>query len=170
MEHNKNLVSMTLREVQYLADSFELQDLIRKFNLKMEIIKNEKIFLISNCYVFEIYGLVVEDFFYFDLYPIQLNSYSNLDRLLSDHDSKRIQSVYQSQILSRKDVEISKLQGNEGNTLKAEQYFFAMIQLMDKLLSDIMTCKKEIKKEHWSEIFEYKRNELEAILNDVNGS
>lgn len=155
---------MTLREVKYLADSIELQTLISKYSLQLEIINNEKIFLISRCFIFEIYGLVVEDFFYFDLYPIELNLYSSLDRLLSDFDSKKIQSVYQAQITRRKKISISKLQGNEENTLKAEQYFFTMIQLMDELLVDIMFCKNKIGEQHCSEIFDYKKKELERIL------
>jgi hypothetical protein len=158
------MVPMTLREVKYLADSIELQAFIIKYSLKLKFINNEKILLISKCFVFEIYGLVVEDFFYFDLYPTGLNFYSNVDRLLSDFDSGKIQSVYQFQIKSRKKIAIPKLQGNEENTLRAEQYFFTMIQLMDELLEDVMFCKKKIGEKHCSEIFDYKKIELERCL------
>lgn len=158
---------MTLREVNYLVDSREFLKLTEKYKLKTKIYVNEKIFILSECYVFEIYGLVVEDFFYFDMYSIDLNYYSNIDRLLSDYDSGRIHSVYQLQMVNRSQVYIPFLQGSEENTLKAEQYFFTMLQLMDELLSDILTCKKEIKKEHWSPIFEPKKNQLKVILSDI---
>jgi len=155
---------MTLRDVKYLADSIELQALINKYSLRLEVINNERIFLISGCFIFEIYGLVVEDFFYFDLYPIELNFYSNLDRLLSDLDSEKIQSVYQSQITSRKKSISSKLQGDEKNTLRSEQYFFTMLQLMDELLPNFLLCKQALGKQHCTEIFDYKKQELERIL------
>lgn len=158
---------MTYREVKYLADSIEMQTLMSKYSLTLKIINNEKIFLISRCFVYEIHGLVVEDFFYFDLYPIELSFCSSLDRLLSDFDSKKIQSIYQSQTTRRKKIAISKLQGNEENTLKAEQYFFTMIQIMDELLEDLMFCKKKIRKQHCSEIFDYKKKELMSVLKVV---
>lgn len=158
---------MTLREVKYLVDSYEFQNLTNKFNLKSKVFGNEKILLISECFVLEIYGLVVEDFFYFDLYSVDLYFYSNIDRLLSDFDSGRIQSVYQSELVNRRQVTIPMLQGNEVNTLKAEQYFFTMLQLMDELLSDVLSCQKEIKKEHWSETFEVKKNQLKIVFEDL---
>jgi hypothetical protein len=155
---------MTLREVKYLVDSYEFQNLTNKFNLMTRVFGNEKIFLLSECFVFEIYGLVVEDFFYFDIYSVDLNFYSNIDRLLSDFDSRRIQSVYQSELVNRKQVAIPFLQGNKVNTLKAEQYFFTMLQLMGELLSDILSCQREIKKEHWSETFEVKKKQLKIVF------
>lgn len=164
MEYNKNLVSMMLREVKYLSESIELKGLTDKYNLKLQVVENQKIYLVSKCFVFEIYALVVEDFFYFDLYSIDLKYSSTLNVLLSDFDSGKLHSVYQTQITTRKDVLIPKLQGNEENTLKAEQYFFTMLELMDELLTDIMFCKKEIEKEYWSEIFDHKKKELQSIL------
>lgn len=160
---------MTYREVEYLADSVELKILIEKYPIKLGLYKNEKIFLISNCLIIEIYGFVVEDFFYFDIYDIDLNFYSNIDRLLYSFDFNKIQSVFQKEKSTRKQVlithlQISQAQTNLEFTLNAEVYFFTMLQLMDELLSDIMTCKKEIRKEHWSPIFEPKKNQLKVIL------
>lgn len=155
---------MTFREVKYLGDSYELQKLIAKYHLELKNLNDEKILLISECFVFEIYGLVVEDFFYFDLYSINLEYSSTLNVLLSDFDSEKLRSTYQLQLSTRKHVKIPKLQGDRDNTLKAEVYFFTMLQLMDELLSNILSCEKEIKQEHWSEIFQFKKNQLKEIL------
>lgn len=155
---------MMLREVKYLASSNELQKLVNKYNLELKILNDEKILLISECFVFEIYGLVVENFFYFDLYSINLKYCSTLNVLLSDFDSEKLRSTYQLQTSIRKQVTIPKPQGNKENTLKAEVYFFTMLQLMDELLSNILSCEKKINQEHWSEIFEYKKKELERYL------
>ena len=163
---------MTLREVNYLVDSCEFQNLTSKFNLKFKVFGNDRILLKSKCFVLEIYGLVVEDFFYFELYSVDLNFYTNIDRLLTDFDSGRIQSVYQTQIATRKQVlmpylQISQEQSNFEFTLKAEVYFFTILQLMDELLSDVLSCQREIKKEHWSETFEVKKNQLKIVLEDL---
>jgi hypothetical protein len=166
MEYNKNMVSMTLREVKYLSDNGEFNSLVNKYNLKVKIVDNEKLYLISPCFVFEIHGLVVEDFFYFDLYSKDLNLYSNLDRILADFNSEKLGAVYKEHVNKRKNILIPQLQGNAESTLKAEQYFFAMLQLMDDLVSDIMQCKKEIGLEYWSEIFDYKKQELIRILQE----
>ena len=58
---------MTLREVDYLSENVEFKHLVIKYNLILKVVDNQKIYLKSKCYIFEIYGLVVEDFFYFDL-------------------------------------------------------------------------------------------------------
>ena len=158
---------MMFREVKYLVDSYELQKLVDKYNLELKILNDEKILLISECFVFEIYGLVVEDFFYFDLYSINLEYSSTLNVLLSDLDSEKLRSTYQLQVSKRKQVTIPKLQGDEENTLKAEVYFYTMLQLMDELMSDILFCEKEIKQEYWSEIFDYKKKELERVLLNI---
>jgi hypothetical protein len=158
------MVPMTLREITYLTESDELKILLDKYNLKAKIFDNQRLFLVSNCIIFEIYGLVVEDFFYFDIYTNDLKQYSNIDRILSDFDPKKIQYAYQSQINTRKQVAVPVTQGYEINTLKAEQYFFTMLQLMDELLSDILLCKKNINKKHLTETFDFKKNELERIL------
>ncbi|MCP9754932.1 hypothetical protein EGI26_07170 [Lacihabitans sp. CCS-44] len=158
---------MTLREVCYLSETVELKHLVNKNNLTLKVVDNQKIYLTSKCLVFEIYGLVVEDFFYFDFYSIDLNLYSSLDRILSDFDSGKLHSVYQKQIDTRKEVLISYLQGNKESTLRAEQYFFTMLQLMDEILTEIMSCKKQIGEQHWTKIFDHKRKELESVLNAV---
>ncbi len=158
---------MTYREVQYLADSEEFLQFVSKYNLKFKVENNQLIYLLSSCYIIQVYGLVVEDIFYFDIYSVNLKYSSTLNRLITDFDSEKLQSIYQAQIKSRKNITIPKLQGNKDNTLKAEQYFFTILQLMDELLSDIMTCKKEIKKEHWSPIFEPKKEQLKVILSDI---
>jgi hypothetical protein len=158
------MVSMTLREVYYLSETVELKHLVNNNNLNLKVVDNEKIYLKSKCYIFEIYGLVVEDFFYFDLYSIDLDFYSSLDRVLSDFDSGIVHSVNQKQIAARKKVLISCLQGNKDSTLKAEQYFFSMLQLMDEILTEIMSCKKEIGKQYWTRTFNQKRKELESVL------
>ncbi len=59
------MVSMTLREVDYLSENVEFKHLVIKYNLILKVVDNQKIYLKSKCYIFEIYGLVVEDFFLF---------------------------------------------------------------------------------------------------------
>lgn len=164
---------MKYREIQYLANTQEFQRFIKKYNLKSEVVNNEKIFLISECLIFEIYGLVVEDFFYFDIYSIDLKFNSNINRLLEEFESEKLQSVFQSQIKLRNKVlipslQVSQLQSNLELTLKSEVYFFTMIQLMDELLSNILTCEKEIKMDHWSNVFEHKKIELINVINKIN--
>lgn len=56
---------MTLREVDYLSENVEFKHLVIKYNLILKVVDNQKIYLKSKCYIFEIYGLVVEDFFLF---------------------------------------------------------------------------------------------------------
>jgi hypothetical protein len=163
------MVPMTYREIQYLADSYEFRFFTKKYNLKSKVLNNEKLLIISDCLIFEIYGLVVEDFFYFDLYSIDLKFCSTLNRLLTAFDSKILQTVYETQTKQRKRVlipipQISQLQSNLDLTLKSEVYFFTMLQLMDELLSDILLCKKNINKKHLTETFDFKKKELEHIL------
>ena len=158
---------MTCREVQYLADSEEFLEFVSKYKLKLKVENNQFIYMLSSCYIIQVHGLVIEDIFYFDFYSVDLKYSSTLNRLISDFDSKKLQNIYQSQVKKRKNITIPKLQGNKDNTLKAEQHFFTSLQLMDELLSDIMTCKNEIKKEHRSNIFEYKKNQLKYIFGDI---
>ncbi|MEO6904689.1 MAG: hypothetical protein ABI315_16290 [Bacteroidia bacterium] len=155
---------MMYREVKYLANSYELKELISKYKLKLKVVDNQQIFIISKCFVIEIYGLIPETIFYFDLYSIDLKLYSSIDRILSDHDSGKISSIYQQQINKMKGVLIHKLQGNEENTLKAERCFFTYVQLMDDILSDLLFCKRNIYLHHFTETFEYKYKELISVL------
>ena len=161
---------MTLREVNYLANCYELQEFVDKYNLRVKLVDNQFIYLISKCLVIRIHGLVVEDFFYFDLYSIDLKKSSTLNVLLSDFDSEKLRSVYQSQIHSRTEVLIKNLQGSKEKTLRAEQYFFTMLQLMDELLGEIMSCKKEIREEYWNDIFDFKAKQLHTDLEDIVNS
>ncbi len=167
MEYYKNLVQMTYRKVDYLTESVELKRFIEKYNLKTKIVDDQKLYLVSNCYIFEVYGLVIEDFFYFHFYSIDLEFGSTLNVLLSDFDSLNLRSVYEKQVNSRTKVSIPKLQGNEKNTLKSEQYFFTMLELMDELLTDVLNCEKNIKQEHLSAVFEFKKNQLKAIFENL---
>ena len=167
MESNKNLVLMTYRKINYLAESEELIGIIDKYNLRC-IIDSRRLFLLSDCIIIEIHGLVPETIFYFDVYSIDLELYSSLDRLLSDCNTEKIHCTYQAQITNRKQVLISELQGNEKNTLEAEQYFFTMLQLLDEQLSEIMLCQKKIDEKHWSKIFDYKKRELQLLFNSGN--
>ena len=158
---------MKYREINYLANSDKFKEFCLKYHLKTKVFNNEKLFLVSKCFVFEIYGLVVEDFFYFDLYSIDLKSKTTLNMLLADFDSRKLNEIYKSNVSIRTKVLIANIQGSEEYTLKAEQYFFTMFQIMEELLSKFMSCEKKIDIKYFTQCIDFKKKELENILKTI---
>jgi hypothetical protein len=158
---------MKYREVEYLARSNEFLIFVDRFNLLYKIENNQKIILISNCLIIEIYGLVSEDLFYFDISSKDLKYFSSLNRIISDYDSKEFFLIYHNQLKNRTKVLSSSSQVNLNILLKAEQYFFTMIEIMHKILGDYLECKRFLDESYNLEYLTYKKSYLEAMLKSI---
>jgi hypothetical protein len=156
---------MTYREVDYLTKTKEFRTFVNKYRLNF-LQDNNIIYLLSECYLLEIYGLGVEEHFYFEIYSKDYKFYSNVDRLLAGTDRDRIKSISQRQINLRV-VPIAAANNNPQRTLKAEQFFFGYLSIMDELLSDFLLCKFNLGDENFTSTPLVKQTQLVNILNNL---
>lgn len=157
---------MTNRNFKEIKLTTEFVDFINKYQLKLKCDSEERIILQSNCLIIEIHGLYIEDILYFDFYTKDLAKYCNVDRLLSLKESKKIQEIYEKEkTLRTKPLVKNALDNNPDRTLRAEQFFFSYIKIMDELLNDFLRCKLDDYMIFFSPTFENKKQELMKILN-----
>ena len=90
---------------------------------------------------------------------------SSIFSLLSDKDVTKMISVRDKQKQNRTEL-LSKLENgiNKDVALRAEQFFFTYIQLMDELLSDFLMCNQSQYIKLFTPNSEFRKSELANFL------
>lgn len=151
---------MTYRNLKYLLYNDIFKNFVKKYNFKINI--DDTILLVSDCIILEIYGFYVEDIIYFDIYTGNYKNYTNVDRLCDNIPDKiildilkRVRSTHQEPIIKSNEINLVV-------ALKAEQWFFIYIEIMNEFFDDFLKCNFDVYEQYFTPTFENKIQLFEA--------
>jgi hypothetical protein len=159
MEYDKNLVLMEYRNLKDLTSSKEFKKFIEKYSFSYSFLDN-RLILISHCLIMQIHSFVIENIVYFDIYTKDAESNTNVDRLLKNKNHVIIKDIYSKTQLERQTIFSKNFNSHPEVQLKAEQFFFCYLELMDELLSDFFNCNMSDYMDCFTPTFEYTKKEL----------
>jgi hypothetical protein len=155
---------MTYRNLIEISETNEFKLFIIKYNLDL-ITVDDRLLILSKCFIIDIYGFNVEDVIYFDVFSKDLNLTSSIFTLLSEKDAKRMIDIRDDQKRSRVKI-VSTIANNinKDTALRAEQFFFTYINIMDELLGDFFMCYNNNYFKFFIPNFEQRKKELEQFF------
>lgn len=130
---------MENRDIEYLASTAEFKDFRNKFKLdSLEF--DHSIFFKNNCLLFHLYGFLIEDFLYFDIVDLKSEARSTFRRMIPDSAREEILEIYSN--YKKKHSLINKTKDTTQNEIfrEIEIEFFLHLEVMDKLLTDLLDC------------------------------
>lgn len=133
---------MEIRNLKNLVDLAETKKFILNNNLKIFIVNKGEIIFYNNCYIVHVYGYVIEDIPYIDIYRTDFDKLSvNIDSLINKMNlgTETIDFYKKIKIEYKAPVTWDGL-SNIINSLKTEQNYITYLCVLNKYKPSIFNC------------------------------